>query len=70
MPNDLQAENAILEAIRILSSMGVQLNEITVPMKAVDILNKNGLCDNALARVQFHISEMLKGERVDTDKGE
>jgi hypothetical protein len=68
MQNDLQAENAILEAIRILSTMGVQLNEITVPMKAVDILNKNGLNENALERVQSHINLMLQRDRVDIDK--
>ena len=69
MPKDLQAENAILEAIRILSTMGVPLNEITVPMKAVDILNKNRLNENALERVQSHINLMLQRDRVDIDKG-
>ena len=34
MKDDLPAENAILDAIRLLSEMEVPLNEITVPMKA------------------------------------
>jgi hypothetical protein len=32
--NDDKAENAILQAVRTLTEMGVQLNEVTVPMKA------------------------------------
>jgi hypothetical protein len=69
MHNDLSVESAILEAIRTLSKMDVPLNEITVPMKAVEILNKIDLCDNTLWRVQYHINQMLKGDRVDVDKG-
>jgi transcriptional regulator of aromatic amino acid metabolism len=58
MKDDLPAENAILDAIRLLSEMEVPLNEITVPMKAATLLQGDD-SDNALERIQSQFSKML-----------
>lgn len=58
MKDDLQAENAILEAIRLLGEMDVPLNEITVPMKAAALLQADD-SDNTLERVQSQFNNML-----------
>jgi Asp-tRNA(Asn)/Glu-tRNA(Gln) amidotransferase A subunit family amidase len=57
--NDNKAENAILEAVRALTEMGVQLNEVTVPMKAADFLQQAGEGhDDARDRIQVQMNRM------------
>jgi transcriptional regulator of aromatic amino acid metabolism len=58
MTNDLHAENAIIEAIRLLSDINVPLNEITVPMEATALLQDDDH-DNALERIQSQFNRML-----------
>jgi transcriptional regulator of aromatic amino acid metabolism len=58
MTNDLPAENAIIEAIRLLSDINVPLNEITVPMEATALLQDDDH-DNALERIQSQFNRML-----------
>jgi hypothetical protein len=64
MQNDEQAESAILEAIRSLTEMHVQLNEVTVPMKAAAILQDIEPCENALERIQSQLNGMLLRGRL------
>jgi hypothetical protein len=68
MQNDEQAEKAILEAVRTLTEMYVQLNEVTVPMKAAAILQDSELCDDALERIQSQMNRMLLRGRLSTDE--
>ena len=68
MQNDEQAEQAILEAVRLLTEMYVQLNEVTVPMKAAAILQDSELCDDALERIQSQMNRMLLRGRLSTDE--
>jgi uncharacterized protein Yka (UPF0111/DUF47 family) len=67
MENDEQAESAILEAIRSLTEMHVQLNEVTVPMKAAAILQDIEPCENALERIQSQLNRMLLRGRLSAD---
>ncbi len=67
MENDEQAESAILEAIRSLTEMHVQLNEVTVPMKAAAILQDIELCENSLERIQTQLNRMLLRGRLSAD---
>jgi uncharacterized protein Yka (UPF0111/DUF47 family) len=67
MQNDEQAESAILEAIRSLTEMHVQLNEVTVPMKAAAILQDIEPCENALERIQSQLNRMLLRGRLSAD---
>ena len=68
MQNDEQAEKAILEAVRTLTEMYVQLNDVTVPMKAAAILQDSELCDDALERIQSQMNRMLLRGRLSTDE--
>ena len=68
MKNDEQAESAILEAIRSLTEMHVQLNEVTVPMKAAAILQDIEPCENALERIQSQLNRMLLRGRLSADE--
>ena len=68
MQNDEQAESAILEAIRSLTEMYVQLNEVTVPMKAAAILQESTSCEDALERIQSQMNRMLLRGRLNADK--
>jgi hypothetical protein len=68
MQNDEQAEKSILEAIRALTEMNVQLNEVTVPMKAAAILQDCEPCDDALERIQSQLNRMLLRGRVYADE--
>ena len=67
MENDEQAESAILEAIRSLTEMHVQLNEVTVPMKAAAILQDIEPCENSLERIQSQLNRMLLRGRLSAD---
>jgi uncharacterized protein Yka (UPF0111/DUF47 family) len=67
MENDEQAESAILEAIRSLKEMHVQLNEVTVPMKAAAILQDIEPCENSLERIQTQLNRMLLHGRLSAD---
>jgi hypothetical protein len=67
MQNDEQAESAILEAILSLTEMHVQLNEVTVPMKAAAILQDIEPCENALERIQSQLNRMLLRGRLSAD---
>ncbi len=68
MQNDEQAEKSILEAVRSLTEMHVQLNEVTVPMKAAAILQDSEHCDDALERIQSQMNRMLLRGRLSTDE--
>ena len=68
MQNDEQAEKAILEAVRILTEMYVQLNEVTVPMKAAAILQDSEPCEDALERIQSQMNRMLLRGRLSADE--
>ena len=68
MQNDEQAEKAILEAVRILTEMYVQLNEVTVPMKAAAILQDSEHCDDAIERIKSQMNRMLLRGRLSTDE--
>ncbi|MCX7075243.1 MAG: hypothetical protein NTZ45_00495 [Methylococcales bacterium] len=68
MQNDEQAEKAILEAVRILTEMYVQLNEVTVPMKAAAILQDSEHCDDAIERIKAQMNRMLLRGRLSTDE--
>ena len=68
MENDEQAESAILEAIRSLTEMHVQLNEVTVPMKAAAILQDIEPCENGLERIQSQLNRMLLRGRLSADE--
>jgi hypothetical protein len=68
MQNDEQAEKAILEAVRILTEMYVQLNEVTVPMKAAAILQDSEHCDDAIERIKAQMNRMLLRGRLSADE--
>lgn len=68
MQNDEKAESAILEAIRSLTEMFVQLNEVTVPMKAAAILQESDPCEEALERVQLQLNRMLLRGRLNVNQ--
>jgi hypothetical protein len=68
MQNDEQAEKSILEAVRSLTEMHVQLNEVTVPMKAAAILQDSEPCEDALERIQSQMNRMLLRGRLSTDE--
>ena len=68
MQNDEQAEKSILEAVRSLTEMHVQLNEVTVPMKAAAILQDSEHCDDALERIQSQMNRMLLRGRLSADQ--
>ena len=68
MQNDEQAEQAILEAVRLLTEMHVQLNEVTVPMKAAAILQDGESCKDALERIQSQMNRMLLRGSVYADE--
>jgi hypothetical protein len=68
MQNDEQAEKSILEAVRSLTEMHVQLNEVTVPMKAAAILQDSEHCDDALERIQSQMNRMLLRGRLSADE--
>jgi len=64
MQNDEQAEKSILEAVRVLTKMNVQINEVTVPTKAAGILQDYEPCEDALERIQSQMNRMLLRGRV------
>jgi hypothetical protein len=67
--NDEQAENAIIEAVRALTEMGVQLNEVTVPMKAAYFLQQAGESnDNARHRIQVQMNRMIMRGRFNIEE--
>jgi hypothetical protein len=67
--NDEQAENAIIEAVRALTEMGVQLNEVTVPMKAAYFLQQAGESnDNARDRIQVQMNRMIMRGRFNIEE--
>jgi len=68
MQNDEQAEKSILEAVRILTEMYVQLNEVTVPMKAAAILQDSEHCDDAIERIKAQMNRMLLRGRLSADE--
>ena len=68
MQNDEQAEKSILEAVRVLTEMHVQLNEVTVPMKAAAILQDSEHCDDAIERIKAQMNRMLLRGRLSTDE--
>ncbi len=68
MQNDEQAEKAILEAVRSLTEMHVQLNEVTVPMKAAAILQDSEHCDDAIERIKAQMNRMLLRGRLSADE--
>ena len=68
MQNDEQAEKSILEAVRVLTEMNVQLNEVTVPMKAAAILQDSEPCEDALEQIQSQMNRMLLRGSVYTDE--
>ena len=68
MQNDEQAEKSIIEAVRLLTEMHVQLNEVTVPMKAAAILQDSEPCEDALERIQSQMNRMLLRGRLSTDE--
>ena len=68
MQNDEQAEKSILEAVRSLTEMHVQLNEVTVPMKAAAILQDSEHCDDAIERIKAQMNRMLLRGRLSTDE--
>ncbi len=58
--NDEKAENAILQAVRTLTEMGVQLNEVTVPMKASYFLQQESENhEEALDRIKVQMNRMI-----------
>ena len=58
--NDEKAENAILQAVRTLTEMGVQLNEVTVPMKASYFIQQESEShDEALERIKVQMNRMI-----------
>ncbi|MEN9897396.1 MAG: hypothetical protein RLZZ66_1045 [Pseudomonadota bacterium] len=66
--NDEKAENAILEAVRALTEMGVQLNEVTVPMKASYFLQQAGEAhDDARDRIQAQMNRMIMRGRFNIE---
>ncbi|MCX7075470.1 MAG: hypothetical protein NTZ45_01660 [Methylococcales bacterium] len=48
--------------------MHVQLNEVTVPMKAAAILQGSESCEDALERIQSQMNRMLLRWRLSTDE--
>jgi hypothetical protein len=47
--------------------MHVQLNEVTVPMKAAAILQDIEPCENSLERIQSQLNRMLLRGRLSAD---
>ena len=68
MQNDELAEKSIIEAVRTLTEMHVQLNEVTVPMKAAAIFQDSEHCDDALERIQSQMNRMLLRGRLSADQ--
>jgi uncharacterized protein (UPF0212 family) len=48
--------------------MYVQLNEVTVPMKAAAILQDSEHCDDAIERIKAQMNRMLLRGRLSTDE--
>ena len=65
MQND---EQAILDAVHTLTDMYVQLNEVTVPMKAAAILQDSEHCDDAIERIKAQMNRMLLRGRLSADE--
>ena len=67
--NDENAEIAILEAVRALTEMGVQLNEVTVPMKASYFLQQaDESHEDSLDRIKVQMKRMIMRGRFNIEE--